>query len=317
VPPETIKDSMKLGIEVPRFYIIPAERFCREIGPSLGINLAEFEFPAYFNFFVRGKDCTLIVENELVESHIKTVFNETLFGPSRFRSSNADKYNPLDFHETYKEDLKPDFEAELAHFRGDLAIDKLLSFTHFTKLSDHPHPLGVPPSPSPSPHTPRRSLSVACVYPSPTSPRTGERIEIFKSFGSTSYTIHDVSEANVVIGRAVVEGGVKVPEHRVLDGFGESEVEKKTDTEDGDGCDGEDVKCANKQSSTKARKGVQNGRMRKGDKSVTKSLTYRPAKQFFHPPAFGVTVLGNSHGFDKEGSGKIFPSVVLAAHTLL
>lgn len=43
IPPETIKDSMRLGLEVPRVFIIPVERFCREIGPALGINLAEFE----------------------------------------------------------------------------------------------------------------------------------------------------------------------------------------------------------------------------------------------------------------------------------
>ena len=43
IPPETIKDSMRLGLEVPRVFVVPVERFCREIGPALGINLAEFE----------------------------------------------------------------------------------------------------------------------------------------------------------------------------------------------------------------------------------------------------------------------------------
>ena len=40
IPPETIKDSMQMGIDVPRVYIVPVERFCREQGPSLGVNLA-------------------------------------------------------------------------------------------------------------------------------------------------------------------------------------------------------------------------------------------------------------------------------------
>ena len=54
---------MVLGLPVPEFYIVPVERFCRDLAPSLGINLAEFEFPAYFNFFVRnGTSCTLIVD---------------------------------------------------------------------------------------------------------------------------------------------------------------------------------------------------------------------------------------------------------------
>ena len=46
-------------------------RFSRDIGPSLGINLAEFEFPCYFNFFIRGKDCTLVVDDERAEENIK------------------------------------------------------------------------------------------------------------------------------------------------------------------------------------------------------------------------------------------------------
>lgn len=31
---------MQMGIDVPRVYIVPVERFCREQGPSLGVNLA-------------------------------------------------------------------------------------------------------------------------------------------------------------------------------------------------------------------------------------------------------------------------------------
>ena len=77
---------MVLGLPVPEFYIVPVERFCRDLAPSLGINLAEFEFPAYFNFFVRnGTSCTLIVDSQNAEKEIRKVFNETLFGPSKFR----------------------------------------------------------------------------------------------------------------------------------------------------------------------------------------------------------------------------------------
>src|SRR5687768_3454183 len=77
---------MLMGIEVPSVYIVPVERFCREMGPALGINLAEFEFPAYFNYFVRGKQCTLVVDSEDAEKDIRTVFGETLFGPDYFRN---------------------------------------------------------------------------------------------------------------------------------------------------------------------------------------------------------------------------------------
>ena len=85
IPPETIKDSMKLGIAVPSVYIVPVDRFCREFGPALGVNLAEFEFPAYFNFFVQRKRCTLIVDSVDAERNIRRVFSETLLGPAQFR----------------------------------------------------------------------------------------------------------------------------------------------------------------------------------------------------------------------------------------
>lgn len=51
LPPETVKDSMSLGVEVPTYYIIPSQRFNKQFG----INVAEFEFPAYFNFFIKRR----------------------------------------------------------------------------------------------------------------------------------------------------------------------------------------------------------------------------------------------------------------------
>ena len=76
---------MRLGIPVPQVYIVPVERFCREMGPALGVNLAEFEFPAYFNFFVYKKRCTLVVDSLDAEENIRRVFAETLLGPAQFR----------------------------------------------------------------------------------------------------------------------------------------------------------------------------------------------------------------------------------------
>jgi hypothetical protein len=76
---------MRLGFGVPSAYIVPVERFCREMGPALGINLAEFEFPAYFNSSVKNKRCTLVVDSEDAEHNIRRVFGETLLGPAQFR----------------------------------------------------------------------------------------------------------------------------------------------------------------------------------------------------------------------------------------
>ena len=56
VPPETIKDSLMLGLEVPGFYVLPKDRF----NLKFGTNVSEIEFPAYYNFFLKGRSTTII-----------------------------------------------------------------------------------------------------------------------------------------------------------------------------------------------------------------------------------------------------------------
>lgn len=140
IPPETIKDSMRLGLDIPEIYIVPVERFCREMGPALGINLAEFEFPAYFNYFVRGRKVTLVVDSDEAESNIRNVFGETLLGPAQFRNHDYPKANEdEDFDPTFPEDDRPNFYREFYHFRTaekstdftELSIDTLIGFVHF------------------------------------------------------------------------------------------------------------------------------------------------------------------------------------------
>jgi hypothetical protein len=58
MPPETVKDSINMGLEIPTFYIIPTKRYIFasfRFDKKYGISVAEFEFPAYFNFFVKKK----------------------------------------------------------------------------------------------------------------------------------------------------------------------------------------------------------------------------------------------------------------------
>lgn len=148
---------MLLGMEVPSVYIVPVERFCREMGPVLGINMAEFEFPAYFNYFVRQKRCTLIVDSADAENDIRSVFEETLLGPGRFRDhrfpcANVDE----DFDPTFPKDARPDFYKEFYNFRTagnsteEHSVSTLLDFVHFGPPARHnegePDRLGVPPT---------------------------------------------------------------------------------------------------------------------------------------------------------------------------
>jgi len=114
--------------------------------------------------------------------------------------------------------------------------------------------------------------SVATVYPPDATQKQIEsgkvkRVEIFKEEAGTSYIVHDISEDNTIIGRLEFDGHVRVSESMGIDGFDKHTKEYV------------EVLSAS-------------GRGRR------MSL---PPPTFF-PPSFGVTVLGNSHGFDKSGS---------------
>jgi glyoxylase-like metal-dependent hydrolase (beta-lactamase superfamily II) len=373
IPPETIKDSMKLGLPVPQVYIVPVERFCREIGPALGVNLAEFEFPAYFNFFVYKKRCTLVVDCADAEENIRRVFSETLLGPAQFRQiENPIAYEPEDFASDFPKEAIPNFQKELQHFRimpdgKELVIETLLDFRHFEMRTDGHDHLGVPPPiegepivdssekadaqaveaifggeeeeeedipeeavPTSEEGVERRetkapwtysharfmgkmcrvtvlgsrtnSLSldfyfffegdVATVWPTNATEeqiknRSIPRVEIFKMPGGTEYIIHDVDERNFIIGKARLSGHVKVSESMSVDGFGGHSIlddfmpSTKSDTN----IDGDSMLAKNSESS------------RHMD-----DIFPHVAPPTFHPPSFGVTVLGNSHGFDKSGS---------------
>lgn len=128
---------MQLGLPVPQVYIVPVERFCREMGPALGVNLAEFEFPAYFNFFVYKKRCTLVVDSDDAEQNIRRVFSETLLGPGQFRRDvDPIPAEPEDFSPDFDKQAIPNFQKELKHFRimpdgKELELETLLNFRHF------------------------------------------------------------------------------------------------------------------------------------------------------------------------------------------
>lgn len=128
--------------------------------------------------------------------------------------------------------------------------------------------------------------AVSVVYPEHATEeqikqRSVKRVEIFKMPGGTEYIVHDVDESNRIVGKARLSGHVKVSESMRVDGFGEIDiVDDAKEEEDGEkGVDGH------------------------GSKSLTMERTMEKVlPKTFYPPSFGVTVLGNSHGFDKSGS---------------
>ena len=121
-PPETIKDSMGLGLDIPDTFVIPPELFDKR----RGLTLAEIEFPSYFNFFVLKRRARLVVEGEQTAERLRTVFRESLFG-SRM-PAHADE-----FADHYPRELRPDFERETDHFRRGSSgkcqdVDDLVEF---------------------------------------------------------------------------------------------------------------------------------------------------------------------------------------------
>lgn len=114
--------------------------------------------------------------------------------------------------------------------------------------------------------------------------RSVPRVEIFKMPGGTEYIIHDIDEKNFIIGKARLSGHLKVSESMSVDGFGGHSIMEDIEPMD--------PKNQNDESS-----------MREADLCNQIDLMYSPLHPpTFHPPSFGVTVLGNSHGFDKSGS---------------
>lgn len=391
IPPETIKDSMRLGLEIPRVYIVPVDRFCREVGPALGINLAECEFPAYFNWFVKRKKCTLVVDSADAERDLRSVFEETLLGPHEFRDPSAPKgFDSDDFDSSYPVDCRPNFFREFQFFRknektessDELTVDVLLDFVHFNHSdgsssglddSGHNEHIGVPPlfdlsgecgdeeedigwhasatefdlgtynarscssaqanqyqsfhsslssgltysltdsrlgdhaalnkasvstvvdadslgdphvNPASAAEEPRSWVFslvkwlgvVATVWPSDATleqiaNRSVPRVEIFKMPGGSEYIVHDVDVNNYIVGKARLSGIVEVPDELAVEGFLDSDVATSTSRSN----EIQPAKSQNEPSSL-------------------------PVRVPFHPPSFGVTILGNSHGFDKNGS---------------
>jgi CRP-like cAMP-binding protein/phosphoribosyl 1,2-cyclic phosphodiesterase len=122
MPPETIKDVMELGLDAPVAYVLPRELFDRR----RGLSVAEFEFPAYYSFFLLKRRCRLVVPTKDVERRVRSIFQESLFGP-------VGDPLPSEFADGYPEARRPSFKKESDYFRtvpgrGRLEVDDLVEF---------------------------------------------------------------------------------------------------------------------------------------------------------------------------------------------
>lgn len=127
LPPETIKDAMAMKLDPPALYVVPKEPFDR----ASGVNVAEFEFPAYYSFFLLKKKVRLLVEDAGVERRLRTVIEESLFGPGARGGARADE-----FADSIPPDGRPDFAKESEFFRKSrqgerITADSLIEFSRF------------------------------------------------------------------------------------------------------------------------------------------------------------------------------------------
>src|SRR5215831_20844483 len=76
-PPESIKDILKLGLEVPAVLVMPRTWFSRR----RGLTVAEVEFPVYYNYFVLGRRTTLVCDAG-ERRRLLVILGESLFGPA-------------------------------------------------------------------------------------------------------------------------------------------------------------------------------------------------------------------------------------------
>lgn len=135
---------------------------------------------------------------------------------------------------------------------------------------------------------------VATIYPPDATPEQKEsnkvkRVEIFKMPGGTEYVIHDVDENGIIIGKARFSGTVKVPDEAGIEAFFAPNAVEKPATGDDQDDDDDELDGLNSDGGSNV---VQ----------IKVDISGAVAPPSFYPPSFGVTVLGNSHGFDKNGS---------------
>jgi len=251
-----------------RHYIVPPQRFNRQLGSALSINVCKFEFPAYYAFFFQRQSLNLIVDSQEVEDKIRAVFQETLFGPLAI---DAD----ADFAHDYALEKRPDLLKKSLYFRksGDtfLEMNMLLQFKHFdaagvaileTQTAEG-STAAVRITKSPLRGGEYHFQDILPPLPVPSSP----------AFSPTTadghVAEHDADSVPQALtrplpGTATLSGIIQLRDHSLRYSGSLNSLSVNSSSMD--------------------------------------SLSNSPETQFFIPPAFGVTVLGSSHGFDSKGS---------------
>ncbi len=106
-PPETIKDSLGLGLGVPTIYVLPSSWFSRR----RGMTCAELEFPAYYNYFLHGRKLLAVCDDD-GRRRLHAILREALLGPERYDQVVRD------FDASVPVEARPNLPAECEFFRA-------------------------------------------------------------------------------------------------------------------------------------------------------------------------------------------------------
>ncbi len=132
MPADTIKDSVVRPHGVPTIYILPTSRFDINSGSSL----AEFEFPAYYNYFILKRKIVVVTDRD-GERAMREIFQETLLGPLSLDSLIGD------FPINYPKERIPDLRRELDYFathpqnpKARLTFEDLITIKRFDEREE-------------------------------------------------------------------------------------------------------------------------------------------------------------------------------------
>jgi CRP-like cAMP-binding protein/ribonuclease BN (tRNA processing enzyme) len=110
--PETIKDTMVREGNVPQIFLIPEKLFSFEHG----ISTADFEFPIYYNFYIKSRKTILIGQKKDWEK-ISAVIKESLYGPSHPDIE-------VDYLEGKKSKAFPRLKEEMIYFKFEAKLGR-------------------------------------------------------------------------------------------------------------------------------------------------------------------------------------------------
>mmetsp|Transcript_14001 Transcript_14001/g.16995 ORF Transcript_14001/g.16995 Transcript_14001/m.16995 type:complete len:1107 (-) Transcript_14001:1162-4482(-) len=283
MPPETIKDVLNMGLEKPKIYVVPKERF----NLTVGISVAEIEFPTFYNFFILGNPVTL-VSYEQARQDLDVVLQEALNGPPleylysntdqeyrdctpEKRASCPDHAKELDYFAVEQELINYEFfdEKRYAYLRGEngqqvVIFDNEDEFCF--EVFDHQAYLNETAKEIMSDISDLAELDIT----------DNDPLEdfIMARAGGLEYCFQRIDYSEVESCRDIL--GDNDDEMDTIDELEDSEYENDSDLHKSGGFP---------------------------RSSILPTRSIRKNKQdVFIIPKFGLTVLGNSHGFDAKGS---------------